>query len=291
VIAVQLNGGLGNQLFQYAAGRSISLTLGVELLLNPVGIARSWRKQTARPFELWRYDIKARLATEREQRELRCAKLASQIGLHSTHWNVLLEHSLDYNGAFAGVSAMTYLIGYWQSHRYFKGYEALIANEMTPTMALSSGSARRAGKIESGVSVGIHVRRGDYVTLKAASKCHGVLPSTYYELALTRIREAYQNLQYYVFSDDPNWCRNNLPFLEQSAEFIDSNTGLDAWQDLFLLSRCRHLVIANSSFSWWGGWLSDQFQGTQDRIVIAPWRWFANVPAGDDRYPSHWLRL
>ena len=97
---------------------------------------------------------------------------------------------------------------------------------------------------------------------------------------------------FYVFSDEPEWCRVHLSLGKTESYFVGHNKDNDAWQDLILMSRCRHHIIANSSFSWWAAWLADQRYGVRERKVIAPTRWFAGRNDGDiDRFPAHWTLL
>jgi hypothetical protein len=139
-------------------------------------------------------------------------------------------------------------------------------------------------------SVAVHVRRADYVSLPSAAAYHGALSTSYYLDSLRVVEENLKSPRYFVFSDDANWCRTNLPFDQTNTVFVSSNQGNNAWQDLILISLCRNCVIANSSFSWWGAWLGDQRWIEQRRLVIAPRRWFAGNKNDytADRIPSYW---
>jgi hypothetical protein len=138
-------------------------------------------------------------------------------------------------------------------------------------------------------SVALHIRRGDYVSLGSANKYHGVLPLEYYEMAVSYALTNIQNPHFVIFSDDLLWCRQNLSLPDDSFTYVENNLGDASWQDLILMSHCRHHVIANSSFSWWGAWLADQRWG-KNRIVIAPHKWFLKLEISkQDRFPSHWL--
>jgi hypothetical protein len=137
-------------------------------------------------------------------------------------------------------------------------------------------------------SLSIHVRRGDYVTSAATNEFHGVLDVDFYEQAVRHVQERVPDLQGFVFSDDPDWCRKALGHLQLPLTFVDANRGEDSWQDLYLMAACRHNIVANSSFSWWGAWLGDG-PGRTDRVVIAPRRWFAGEDVVvEDRCPPHW---
>ena len=157
---------------------------------------------------------------------------------------------------------------------------------------MSEQSTDIAHRIDGTESVAVHVRRGDYVTLRSAAALHGTLPVEYYAAAISQLRATVASPHFYVFSDEPEWCASHLPLLVGEATFVSHNVGPKAWQDLMLMSRCRHHVVANSSFSWWGAWLADQRHRGAPRQVIAPARWFAGQALDTvDRFPAHWRVL
>ena len=131
--------------------------------------------------------------------------------------------------------------------------------------------------------ISIHVRRDDYLSSKYVSGFGGICTIEYYNKAVERIKEEVIDPVFYIFSDDINWCRENLK-LEQGV-FIDWNTGKESWQDMFLMSQCKHNIIANSSFSWWGAWLNSN----SEKIVIAPRIWWNGLK--DDVVPDSWIRI
>jgi hypothetical protein len=146
-------------------------------------------------------------------------------------------------------------------------------------------------RMRSANSLSLHVRRGDYVTSTAANAFHGVLGLDYYERAVRHVQERVTDLEAFVFSDDLAWCQSELVHLGLPLTLVDVNRGADSWKDLFLMAECRHSIIANSSFSWWGAWLGDG--GVEpDRMVVAPRQWFAGAEvAPADLYPPHWSVL
>lgn len=135
-------------------------------------------------------------------------------------------------------------------------------------------------------SVSVHVRRGDYVTLASASAYHGLCTLDYYHRAIRHVAERVANPTLFVFSDDPEWTKANLhsPF---PTHYVDHNPAGKAFQDLRLMSLCRHHILANSSFSWWGAWLSRSNGG----LVIAPERWYAVNRPTPDLIPARWIRM
>jgi hypothetical protein len=292
MICTRLEGGLGNQLFQYAAGRALALRCGTGVLLDIRAFACRTRRYTPRAFELQTWLVQARVAPAGELPALLFAKRLPWMSRLVTGWRTYVERGFGYNAAFSDLLDGTYLVGYWQSPRYFGDCAATIAAEVEPVHPLSAISTAIADQIDATASVAVHVRRGDYVSLPSAATMHGALPLSYYRAAIEHVRAQVTKPRFYVFSDDPDWCRAQLPLGVDETIFVDHNRGDDAWEDMVLMSRCRHHVIANSSFSWWGAWLADQRLRDTQRQVIAPARWFAGQTDGiGDRFPAHWSVL
>ena len=172
------------------------------------------------------------------------------------------------------------LIGYWQSEKYFVDLAGTIRSDFTP----AGGDATLLDRVESIESVSIHVRRGDYATEPKVNALLGVLPPAYYEAAIERMQQLLAQPEFFVFSNDREWCKENLR-IDAPHMFVTQSTAHD---DLHLMSMCRHHVVSNSSFAWWGAWLHEE-PGT---IVVAPERWFA-TPDFDTRdlVPERWLRI
>ena len=167
-----------------------------------------------------------------------------------------------------------YFEGYWQCEKYFKESAPVIRKELAPVKELHGRFAKITGGAE--IVISIHVRRGDYVTL---NNLHQVLPLAYYGQAVG-LTGPYDLML--VFSDDMAWCRQNLSF--EKMIFVE---GQDDAEDLWMMSLCRHNVIANSSFSWWGAWLNEY----PSKKVVAPELWFGDVAAMDtkDIVPEGWI--
>jgi hypothetical protein len=287
LVISRLNGGLGNQLFQYAYGRAISLNSGADLALDRSLLEVADGTVTHRNYELDVYGIRARDATPNELRRSRRAM----------RWPWLSDMKMRtdsprlYSELLCKPQRDTLLVGFWQSEMCFVSYAAEIAEELTPRRALSAQSNDLAQIARASPSVAVHVRRGDYVSLQAAAKFHGTLPLSYYQRAARRIQDHEERPCWFVFSDDIEWCRDALLFLGESAIFVGHNQGRDAWQDLHLMSLCQHHIIANSSFSWWGAWLSER-RGRVGQMIHAPARWFTKSdPFAEYRIPQRWTKL
>jgi hypothetical protein len=181
----------------------------------------------------------------------------------------------------------SYLVGYWQSEKYFKSVEPVIRKDFSFRTPLRGRNAELASAIETSEAVSVHIRRGDYVSNSWASRFLGVLPISHYVNALQEIARGTNKPHVFVFSDDPEWCRRNVIFPYETTH-VDANPPDRAFEDMRLMTLCRYHVIANSSFSWWGAWLSPY----PDKTVYAPGRWVLD-PASDtsDVVPPEWVKL
>jgi hypothetical protein len=190
----------------------------------------------------------------------------------------------------------TCLSGYWQSHKYFNSIKNRLINEFQPINPLSEESQKILKLIESSNSVAVHIRRGDYVTNRKSSIFHGVLSLNYYINAMKVIESKINDVHYFIFSDDYEWCSKNLKNKYKNIIIINSNKNIDKqdWEDLILMSKCNHHVIANSTFSWWAALLADFQKGSPNHVVIAPKNWFYSVDIKfntSDRFPANWILL
>lgn len=179
-----------------------------------------------------------------------------------------------------------YLEGYWQSERYFEDIKEIVQKEFTLKTPLEGLNLILAEEIRTVDAVSMHVRRGDYVTDENVSTMHGVCDLEYYRKAVDKVVQTLKDPCFFVFSDDPEWVADNLK-LRHPARYISHNSSL-AHEDLRLMSLCRHHIIANSSFSWWGAWLST----CHEKLVIAPNKWFNNFKVDtSDLIPKAWIRI
>jgi hypothetical protein len=138
-----------------------------------------------------------------------------------------------------------------------------------------------------GPSIGIHVRRGDYASNPKATATHGLLPPSYYHYAIRDLRTKYPKARVFAFSDDPIWVEKHILKNLENAECVSHNVGTESFRDILLMSKCEGLVVANSSFSWWAGWLND----LPNKTIIAPKQWFADSGLDDSKIvPEDWLR-
>jgi hypothetical protein len=290
-VIARIEGGLGNQLFQYAAARSLADRLGCDLALDLRGLAENGN----RPYQLKFYGIRAIEATLpelaalphwRSKRRTRMHSRISQIFPDVFSFPVFWSSSFAFDHRIEMVSRPVYMVGYWQSEKYFFWNQERIKNDLQLLVSLDP-QIPFLDLIINTNSVALHVRRGDYVTNPVARKFHGVCKLDYYHRAIDAIKGVLKDIHLFVFSDEPSWARENLQS-KVPTYFVDSGSGDKGHIDLELMSRCRHNIIANSSFSWWGAWRAQ----LPEQRVIAPSRWFAD-PNTDtsDVIPSRWQVL
>ncbi len=171
--------------------------------------------------------------------------------------------------------------GYWQSEKYFEDVKPLVLDKFQfRTNLLNARTRKLADSLDNGIYCSIHVRRGDYLLEPEFNMCN----VDYFLRAIAFVREKTGCSSFCVFSDDIAWVRENISL--PGALYVDWNNDSDSWQDMYLMSRCSHNIIANSSFSWWGAWLNSN----PDKVVVAPKVWFASQPSGDI-VPDGWIRI
>ena len=268
MIIVRLRGGLGNQLFQYAAGKALAEHHRTELALD----LYTYSKHPYRKFELSKFNIDAREATRSEVHQFTgnnpVVRYLNKLENYFRCPNVFAQPHYHFFEDFLSLPPDLYLSGYWQSEKYFSSVTSIIAKQLTPKEPLDAINSSLQNKIQSQNSVSLHVRRGDYASATTYSSFFGLLPKEYYEKAIAKMSHEVDNPIFYFFSDDPEWFRKTFAGL--NGEFIDHNRSEDGYKDLLLMSSCRHNIIANSTFSWWGAWLNSH----ENKKVIAPHQWF-----------------
>lgn len=305
MILSQLSGGLGNQMFQYAAGRALASLKNTELKLDLSWYDLVLPNTTPRRYQLDIFNINAPIASKKEVKKLvkesrfgvikKFKRFLSLIGLR--HKKVYQEKHYHFDSSLQKRKSPLYLEGYFQSYKYFQNIEQIIREEFTLKKHLPKEPQKIAELMDNSESVSLHIRRGDYVSLKSANQFHGTCTPEYYQKAINKVIEKIKaqepqktdNLQFFVFSDDTDWVKQNIkiPGNTANTHYI-SNLGFQDYEELTLMSHCKHNVIANSSFSWWGAWLNPNPQ----KIIIAPLHWFADPKINtSDLIPESWTRI
>lgn len=178
----------------------------------------------------------------------------------------------------------TYFQGYWQTEKYFNTIKEIIKGNFTFKIELDAENRQLANQISTCNSVSIHIRRGDYMKSRRFHQTGSVCSPAYYRRAIDYIQSHTKDAFFFFFSDDIDWVKANLEF--PNACYVENNKGKDSYMDMQLMSLCKHNIIANSSFSWWGAWLNSY----SEKIVIAPDIWFRNVDM-PDIIPDDWIRI
>ena len=290
MIIVRLNGGLGNQLFQYAAGRSLAIKNNDILQLDVSG----YRNQLS-PKQIYRnLDITDFRITAREADSETISRIKNPLGsvskiLRGIEQKIFSRYYVDWHPEVLNQSGDTYLDGYFQTERYFQDHKEVILNELTLIPELAKETQSYLNNIESkNCKISLHIRRGDYVEDARTSKSHLVCNINYYKRAIAYMEERFPDLHLFIFSDDPQWVRENLmtavPLTFVSTDKADRNA-LRPSQELKLMSKCSHHILSNSSFSWWGAYLNR----STDKVVLAPNVWNKGPIPQPNILPMGWI--
>jgi hypothetical protein len=258
LVTSKITGGLGNQMFQYAIAKSIARRNNDNFTLD----ISFYPKQTLRKYELSLFNIEDYVPKS----ENIIYKVVRRFGV-SLH-NYYVERNIsEYDDNVFKYKKNIFLEGYWQNENYFKDIRSEIIKDFTRISALENESKIYLEKIKNINSASIHVRRGDYINDSQVNKQHGICDLEYYKNATEYLNKKFDDLTYVIFSDDMDWCKENFNFLVNKI-FVDGTKS--AIDDLELMKNCKHNIIANSTFSWWGAWLNQN----EEKIIIAPKQWF-----------------
>ena len=297
MLIINLIGGLGNQMFQYAFGKGLSMQRHIEVKFSTEELLDCTPKEnfTYRDYELGNFRTNVVLASTEEMRlfKYQPANLSERIFYklkrHIMKPKVFNETAnFRYDAGVYQTAANMYYDGYWQNEKYFSRFESKIRHDFTFQHAPTGLNAELVRHIQASRAVAIHVRRGDYVTNSQTNQIHGTCSPDYYREAVSLLAQRIPNPTLFVFSDEPEWVKQHLSFGSFPTVYISHNKGSDSYQDLRLMSLCQHNIIANSSFSWWGAWLN----ANPDKLVVAPRQWYQGVILGpNELLPASWLRL
>lgn len=294
MIIVRLEGGLGNSMFQYALGRHLSIRHSTDLRFDVSSYATNPLGNYSFSLEAFSIAIHDNLASPEEIR--RFARYMRRPGRHRLLYNFLyadqrkyvLERHYQYDpSVLADTKADAYLHGWWQCERYFTDIRDVLLKDFTVATPLEGKNRNVSERIRGSAAISMHVRRLDYVANPVTRNYHGELPKSYYDEALRRICEHVSNPVLFVFSDDAAWARTHMTFPVETY-YVEGNDDAPH-EDLRLMSLCKHHIIANSSFSWWGAWLNP----SSDKLVVAPYPWLADTSKQNtaDVVPVSWIKL
>lgn len=258
-------------MFQYAFGYALQKTKETKLLLD---IAMYDKTQTHYGFELSRiFLLETQVASKRDVRKVlgwRATSLGRELMARNRFRflngdKYIREQRFLYDDFLSSPSSNCYYTGYWQSELYFLNYHEEIREAFRFRPQMSSENSALTRKIDSCESISIHIRRGDSLTKGVMASCS----PEYYSRAMALLNNRVDKPIYFIFSDDIDWARSNIRN-QSECHFVDHNVGMESYNDMRLMSHCKHNIIANSSFSWWGAWLNDN----PNKFVVAPSKWF-----------------
>ena len=283
MIISRINGGLGNQMFQYAIARSIAMHHSVDFKLD----ISSFEKNKQFGFRLNKLNAKIDIAKKEEIEkykgsESKISKIIRRFPLLSDviYPKLYREKERTVYDIDVFNSSSLYLDGYWQNEKYFNEIKNELYEEFMPKGNLDEKIIEYEREIRQCTAVSIHVRRGDYLNIPDI----GVLDLNYYMSSVEYILSLFDNVKFFIFSNDISWCENNFNFIKNKVFISGLSSEID---DLYLMSLCDHNIIANSSFSWWGGWLNKN----EDKVVISPKNWMKVNPKDHKWVPDTWLQF
>jgi len=290
MIVVKLQGGLGNQMFQYAAAKRLAIQHNTDVILDLRWFDEIPETDTKRWYELDCFNITKKEFKPEDYRVISMGlgrKIKLKMSIKALGKKKLLSFEAPDNSFEQKVLSLPnniYLDGWFSSEKYFADIRDVLLADFSFKSKPSVKSEQIRKQIQGSESVSVHVRRGDYISNKYASKWHGLTGLDYYNSAVKIVNNKIKNPELFVFSDDPDWCKANLKF-KFPTTYVSHNT--KGSEDLRLMVACKHNIITNSTFSWWGAWLNQN----PDKVVVAPKKWL-NDPSEntEDVIPESWLK-
>lgn len=291
MIVVKLIGGLGNQLFQYAIAKHLSLINNTNLLLDTTAFEDFYKLHK---YSLQHFSIDAAVADRTLLDKI--YKFPYNLNKIQKIWNVkilgkqfyhLSEKEFNYqNDILKKYNGYVLLDGYWQTEKYFHAITNILRKDLQIITMPQKQDLEIIHQIKNTNSISLHIRRADYTNAETIST-HGLCSLDYYIKGVKFMCSKIKKPIFFVFSDDITWAKENL-ILEFPTVFVGHNSADKNYEDLRLMSICQHNIIANSSFSWWGAWLNTN----PNKIVIAPEEWFATTERNyQDVIPSNWIKI
>jgi hypothetical protein len=292
VVIIKLQGGLGNQMFQYAFARIISEKNKCKLYCDIEFFDNTEKKPgfTPRKLAINIFDIEVIKMDELIYSQFVNKKKVISF-LDFVLWEKhkeFAENLFKYDRKVFKIKPPIYLDGYFQKDIYFKGYENMVKKLFIFPTNFTDNIKKLLNLIDSSISVSIHFRRGDYIDDEIINNYHGTCSLDYYHDSIKTIQKNVSNPLFFIFSDDIEWVKHTLSGWKYNFYFVTETKGNDDWIDMMLMSRCKHNIIANSSYSWWSAWLN-QFV---NKVVIYPANWYNDKNINTQHLtPKKWIKI
>ncbi|CAA6819105.1 MAG: Alpha-1,2-fucosyltransferase [uncultured Sulfurovum sp.] len=278
MIISKITGGLGNQMFQYAIAKSIA-TVRNDIFKLDTTAYETYKLHNG--YRLNAFSLEVSLAKEDEIFRLRGFdnRIFNKLNFFKPKSYYLEKERTIYDDKVFSYKDI-YLDGYWQNEAYFLDIRKSLLEDFKLNKMLSPKAEASLLNIKSSSGISVHVRRGDYLKHPEI----GILSVDYYKRAIEYMKGKVENPQFFIFSNDIPWCKENFSFIKEVTYIEESESELE---DLELMKSCHHNIVANSSFSWWGAWLNDY----KEKIVIAPKQWMAINPKNYKWSPNSWIEI
>lgn len=288
---VKIKGGLGNQLFQYSFAYFLQKVTKEEVKIDISSYESSLNDPVRKP-RILKTNISLPIASKSDLNQICRFKHNGDMLTFKYRAKIILEYKLnrDYfwekNRSYIDVHKIEkykYFDGFWQSWRYVDAVWKKLKQEFVPNYQIHDSTQKMINEVLRTNSVFIGIRRGDYI---AEANHYGLFGNDYYQRCMSYITERIDQVVFYVFSNDIPWVKKNIDFTNRRVVFREPENIIDDFEEFLIMANCKHSIIVNSTYYWWGARLND----SDKKIVVAPIKWFFdNKPI--DIVPPHWVRI
>ena len=302
MVVVSIFGGIGNQMFQYAFGKCLANKLNLEFKydysynlvrtdFNPSDIQSIFNLFSLEGQQASKKEIKQFHLLTQDSKLKKGVQFLKRYFFLKNNFRQIFEKNTKFDKTiFEFVNTNLYLSGHWQSEKYFLPIADSIRHDFKFGKIVCDGNEFWTRKIQNSNSVSIHLRGRDYVSNNVTRSQHFTCDIEYYRKAILLVKEKYNTPCFYIFSDDPDWAKSYLKEFEtENFSFVTGNNwNTSPISDMYLMSLCKHNIIANSSFSWWAAWLNDN----PNKIIFCPLKWFNEKEFEiNDLIPMSWTKI
>jgi hypothetical protein len=292
MITIKLQGGLGNQMFQYAFARSLSLKTGIPFQIDNLELEQGKDFVKERRYALSVFNVNSKIIDRKEHRYFTQERKHPFLTKIKRHLGIFVPKVVSQASDLSTFDPMSYINedvyfdGYYQEEGYFIENSETIKNDFKLKVELGAEAARIIKAVESCESVILQVRRGDYATNPKTQRHFALTGKEYFDAGLEYITsKTSKEIELFIVSDDIEWCKSNLNF-KFKTNFV-SGPDIKDYEEVIIMSKAKHLIISNSTFGWWGAWLNENV----NKIVIAPKAWFKNPALKAKVVPEKWIKI